>query len=169
MYFAVCILFLIIALLLAFLHHKKPLSRKLIAVESVFCGAGVLLYPALLLLLRQKLRTMDTDITTWAWDTVVVYLQYALPLLGGFFVIFFFAALSPLWEKRYRSPGWYRIRAACLFCASIVVLALAAFFAVMAETDILPLAGYIRWMGVAGVLILRGVCLAETIWHKRFR
>ncbi|MBQ3591152.1 MAG: hypothetical protein II979_04365, partial [Clostridia bacterium] len=101
-----------------------------------------------------------------AWDSMAVYLQYALPVLGIFFGILFFCALSSLWEKKYRSVLWIRIRSVCGIACSVVLLALAGFFSAMARTDALPLAGYIQALGMAGVLVLRGMYLAEAAGRK---
>ncbi|MBQ8401744.1 MAG: hypothetical protein IJX14_07440 [Clostridia bacterium] len=165
MYSVICVLFLTGFVFLTVLELHSP-GKWLTAVEGILFAAGVLLHPVLLLVLRGFLSTFESTFAEWAWDSVETYLQYALPMLGIFFGITFFCALSSLWEKKYRSLLWRRLRAVSSITCSVVLLALAGFFAALSRTDALPLAGYIQALGISGALVLRGMYLAEAAGRK---
>ena len=165
MYTAVCILLLTGLVFLTFLELRSP-RKWLTVTEAVLFAAGILLHPVLLFFLRHSLSGEEAVFASWAWDSMVVYLRYALPVLGIFFGITFFCSLSPLWEKKYRSPLWCRIRFLCSLACSVVLLVLAGFFGVLSATSVLPLEGYIQGIGISGVLVLRGIYLAEAGWKK---
>ena len=165
MYGVFCVLLMTGLVFLTVLELRSP-RKWLTVTEGILCGTGILLHPVLTAVLRGFLSTYEAGFASWAWDSMAVYLQYALPVLGIFFGILFFCALSSLWEKKYRSVLWIRIRSVCSIACSVVLLALAGFFSAMARTDTLPLAGYIQALGMAGVLVLRGMYLAEAAGRK---
>lgn len=165
MYTAVCVLLLTGLVFLTFLELRSP-RKWLTVTEAVLFAAGILLHPVLLFFLRHSLSGEEAVFASWAWDSMVVYLRYALPALGIFFGITFFCSLSPLWEQKYRSPFWCRIRSLSFLACSVVLLVLAGFFGVLSATSVLPLERYIQSIGIAGVLVLRGMFLAEAGWKK---
>lgn len=165
MYGVLCVLVMTGLFFLTVLELRTP-RKWLTVTEGILCGTGILLHPVLLLVLRGLLSSCEVGFASWAWDSMTTYLRYALPALGVFFGIPFFCALSPLWEKKYGSVFWIRIRSGCVIACSVVLLALAGFFGTMAYTAALPLAGYVQAVGIAGVLVLRGVYLAEAAWQK---
>ncbi len=169
MYLPLCVLLLTGLCFLTFLHlRRKPAGRWLTVTEGVLAGVGLLLWPAVLLLLRGQLAGLETTQAEWAWDTMTTYLRYGGWTTGIFFALTFLCALTALWEKKYRTPLHRRLRSFCSVLASVVLLALAGFFAAMSATEALPLDGYIRLLGVAGALNLRGMYLGEALWLNRF-
>lgn len=156
MYLALCVILFAGMTFLTVLEHKRP-RRWLTVTEGVLCGVGVLLHPVLLLILRGFLSTYRESFATWAWDCVTTYLQYALPTLLVFCAITWLSALSARWEKRYATPTWQRMRSLCNLGCTIVLLAIAGFFAATSATDELPLAGYVQALGLAEALVLRGM------------
>ena len=165
MYGVFCVLLMTGLMFLTVLELRSP-RKWLVVTEGLLFGTGVLLYPVLLLVLRGFLSTYEVVFASWAWDCITTYLQYALPVLGIFFGITFFCALSPLWEPKYRSVFWLRLRSVSVMVCSVVLLALAGFFGAMSRTDALPLAGYVYALGAAGGLVLRGMYLAEAAGRK---
>lgn len=165
MYGVFCVLLMTGLVFLTVLELRTP-PKWLTAAEGILFGIGILLHPILLLVLRGFLSTYEAVFASWAWDCMATYLQYALPVLGVFFGLTFFCALSPLWEPKYRSVFWIRLRSVSVLVCSVVLLALAGFFGAMSRTDALPLAGYVYALGAAGVLVLRGMYLAEAAGRK---
>lgn len=167
MYLVLCVILFTALAFLTVLEHREHPVRWLPLVEWILCGVGVLLHPILLLVLRGFLSTYRESFASWAWDCVTTYLQYALPALGIFCAITFFSALSALWEKRYASSRWRGLRSLCSLAATIVLFAIAGFFAATSSTDELPLAGYIQALGLADGLVLRGMYGIEGILGKK--
>ena len=168
MYTALCVLLMTGFVFLDF-HHLRRYNRKLTAIEGVLTGTGVLSFPVCFLFLSAALRGEEQTFSGWAWDSVTTYLRYALPVLGIFFTLTFFCALSPLWEKKYRSPLWCRLRTLTALACFPVLLVLAGFFAAMSATDTFPLAWYIRGLGIGSALLLRAMHLAEALWQRKYR
>lgn len=167
MYLPLCILLMTGFTFLSFLHLRRN-DRWLIVTEGILTVLGLLLHPLILLLFRLSLRDQTTDFAAWAADSMGTYLQYALPMAGIFFFLTVFCALSSLWEKKYRSALWIRIRTLTVLACSLVLLVLAGFFGVLSATDSVPLEAYIKVLGIAGPLSLRGMYLAEAVREKRF-
>ncbi len=166
MYIAVCVLLITGFLFLSFLHlHRK--AHWLTAAEGILCGAGAFLMVLVFSILSLALREQSADLAAWAQDTVSTYLRYAMPALGVFFSLTFFCALSPLWDKKYRSPLWIRIRSLCSLACSVILLALAGFFGALSAAEAIPLEGYIKALGIGSALLLRGMYLAEALWQKK--
>ncbi len=169
MYLPFCVLLLTGLCFLTFLHlRRKPAGRWLIVTEGALAGVGILLWPVVLLFLRGQLAGLETTLAEWVWDTMTTYLRYGGWTTGIFFVLTTLCALTALWEKKYRTALHIRLRSSCSVLASVVLLALAGFFAAMSATDALPLDSYIRLLGAAGALTLRGMYLAEALWQNRF-
>ncbi|MBR4962259.1 MAG: hypothetical protein IKY52_15275 [Clostridia bacterium] len=167
MYIAICVFLMTGFIFLDFLHLRRR-NRYLTAIEGVLTGAGVLLFPVCFLLLSADLSGENQTFAEWAWDSTTTYLRYALPVLGVFFVLTFFCALTPLWEKKYRTPAWCRIRSLTSLACAPVLLVLAGFFAALSATDVMPLAWYIRLFGIGSALLLRAMHLAEDLWQKKY-
>lgn len=160
MYLALCVILFAVLTFLTVLEHRRP-GLWLTRTEGVLCGVGILLHPILLLVLRGFLSTYRESFAEWAWDCVITYLQYALPTLLTFCAITWLSALSARWEKRYATPTWQRMRSLTNLCATVVLFAIAGFFAATSATDELPLAGYVQALGLAQALVLRGMyCVA---------
>ena len=167
MYLPLCILLLTGFAFLSFLHLYRN-DRWLTVTEGILTALGLLLHPFLLLLFRLSLSGQTQDFSDWARDTMAAYLQYALPMAGIFFCLTVFCALSSLWEKKYRSSLWIRIRSLTGLACSLVLLVLAGFFGVLSATAAIPMEAYIQTLGIAGALSLRGMYLAEALREKRF-
>lgn len=163
MYLALCIILFAALTFLTVLEHKMKRRTWLTVTEGALCGVGVLLFPVLLFILRGFLSTYRESFATWAWDCVSTYLKYALPALCVFCAITFLSALSAKWEKRYATSTWQGMRSLCCLSATIVVFAIAGFFAATSVTDELPLAGYIQALGLASGLVLRGMYVISVM------
>ena len=124
MYGVFCVLLLTGLAFLTVLELRGP-QKWLTITEGILFGAGILLYPVLLLILRGLLSAHEAVFSAWAWDSMMIYLRYALPVLGIFFGIPLFCALSPIWEPKYRSVFWRRLRSVFVAACSVVLLALA--------------------------------------------
>lgn len=157
MYLSLCIILFTALTFLTVLEHQGKPRKWLRVTEGVLFGVGVLLHPILLLILRGFLSTYREAFASWAWDCVTTYLRYALPALGVFCLITFSSALSARWDKRYATPTVQKMRSLTSLCATIVLFAIAGFFAATSATDELPLAGYIQALGLADALVLRGM------------
>lgn len=166
MYGVFCVLLMTGLIFLTFLHMRSP-WKWLTVTEGILTAAGVLLHLLLPAILHASLSGRSENFVTWAWDSLTAYLQYSLPALGIFFGLTVFCALSALWEKKYRSLLWVRLRSVCLLACSVFLLVLAWFFGLMSATDSLPLESCIQAFGVAGVLVLRGMYLAEALWQRK--
>ncbi len=154
---------------LTFLHLRtKPVGKWLTVTEGVLMGVGILLHPLVLVLLRGQLSSFDTTYAAWAWDAMTTYLKYALVLLAIFFGLTFLCALTALGEKKYRTSLHIRLRSLASLAATVVLLALAGFFAAMSATESLPLDTLIHVLGGAGALTLRGMYLAESLWQRKY-
>ncbi len=162
MYVSLSVLLLTGLSLLTFLPLWQQKTRAWhTIVESILTGFGVLLHLAVPVMLWWQTAGLEKDAADWVWDMLTTYLRYGLGILCTVLVLTVGAAMTALWDKKYRTTTWRTIRSLCSLASSLVLVALAGFFAAMSVTDLLPLDWYIRLLGIAGALVLRGMFLAE--------
>ena len=78
MYGVFCVLLMTGLVFLTVLELRSP-RKWLTVTEGILCGTGILLHPVLTAVLRGFLSTYEAGFASWAWDSMAVYLQYALP------------------------------------------------------------------------------------------
>lgn len=145
-------------------QKRNPITR-IVGIANGICGSiGILLYPAVVLLLRFFLRgETDANFVSWAWDALTLYLRFALIVTGTLLCLTVTAGVSALSVKTHRKN---RLHLLVSLFASAALLLTGPFYAFIIETDRIPLSALILTLSFASALSMRWHAFAEWMIHR---
>lgn len=137
--------------------------KKYLYINLILTGLSVLVGSVIPFLTHARIYGGDytDEWMSWAWDAFVLFLKTTLPFCFIMLVLICVTVLVTSFTQKQGNPFSAVVRQTAAVAASVILLFLAPFYSMMAETDKVQVHVFILILGVCESLILRFVFSVE--------